>query len=98
MSPARSASARLWTDPLYERVPAPPMVLALLGATALLLLLTLLADVTGGLDELDERGLSWWQHRDGRLGVLVALMAITLLAQGVVEITRILLREPPSDA
>lgn len=80
MSHAEPVSQRLWSDWFFERVPLPPALFGALIAAALIGLLALLAVATGTFDRLAERHLAWWQSRDGRLAVLVALLAGTLPA------------------
>src|SRR5262245_3289314 len=80
MSHAEPVSRRLWSDWFFERMPLPPALFGALLASALIALLALLADFTGAFDRLASRGLAWWQSRDGRISVLVALLAGTLPA------------------
>src|SRR6185503_12023311 len=75
MSHAEPVSERLWSDWLFERVPLPPALFGALLSAALLGLLALLAVATGWLDRLAAEGLAWWQDRDGRVSVLVSLLA-----------------------
>ena len=78
MSHAEPVSRRLWSDWLFERVPLPPALFGALLAAALLGLLALLAVATGALDRLAAEGIAWWQDRDGRGRVLLALLAGTI--------------------
>src|SRR5262245_33525303 len=80
MSHAEPVSQRLWSDWFFERVPLPPALFGALLAAVLLGLLALLAVATGAFDRLAARDLTWWQSRDGRIAVVVALMAGTLPA------------------
>jgi hypothetical protein len=70
----------LWSDWFFERVPLPPALFGALLACALLGLLALIAVATGALDRLAAQGLAWWQDRDGRVSVLVSLLAGTIPA------------------
>jgi len=78
MSHAEPARAGLWTDPIFAAIRLPPFAVGALLAGLLLAALIALAAATGGLAELEARGLGWWEHRDGRLGVLLALLGATL--------------------
>ena len=80
MSHAEPFSRRLWSDWFFERVPLPPALLGALLAAGLVGLLALLALATGAFDRLLERNLAWWQSRDGRIAVILALLAGTLPA------------------
>ena len=80
MSHAEPVSERLWSDWLFERVPLPPALFGALLASTLLGLLALLAVATGAFDRLAVRGLAWWQSRDGRIAVLLTLLAGTIPA------------------
>jgi len=80
MSHAEIVSRRLWSDWFFERVPLPPALFGALFAAGLIGLLAALAVVTGAFDRLAVRNLTWWQSRDGRISVLVALLAGTLPA------------------
>ena len=78
MSHAEIVSRRLWSDWFFERVSLPPALFGALLATGLVALLAALAVVTGAFDRLAVRNLAWWQSRDGRIAVLVSLLAGTL--------------------
>jgi hypothetical protein len=80
MSHAEPVPGRLWSDWFFERVPLPPALFGALLAAALLGLLALVASTTGALDRLAAQGLEWWQDRDGRVSVLVSLLAGTVPA------------------
>jgi hypothetical protein len=80
MSHAEPVSRRLWSDWFFERVPLPPALFGALFAAALLAVLALLALATGAFDRLAAEGLAWWQDRDGRVSVLVSLLAGTIPA------------------
>src|SRR5258705_1116868 len=80
MSHAEIVSRRLWSDWFFERVPLPPALFGALLAAGLIGLLAALAVVTGAFDRLAVRNLTWWQSRDGRIAVLVALLAGTIPA------------------
>jgi len=75
MSHAEIVSRRLWSDWFFERVPLPPALFGVLLSIALLGLLVLLAFATNAFDRLAAEGLAWWQDRDGRVSVLVSLLA-----------------------
>jgi len=75
MSHAEPVTRRLWSDWFFERVPLSPALLGALLAGALVGLLVLLATATGNADQLAKHGRPWWQDRDGRLAVLLALVA-----------------------
>jgi hypothetical protein len=75
MSHAEIVSRRLWSDWFFERMPLPPALFGALLSAALLGLLALLALATGAFDRLAAEGLAWWQDRDGRVSVLVSLLA-----------------------
>jgi hypothetical protein len=75
MSHAEPVSERLWSDWFFERVPLPPALFGALVAAGLLGLLALLAVATGSFEHLAAEGLAWWQDRDGRVSVLVSLLA-----------------------
>src|SRR5688572_3050409 len=75
MSHAEIVSRRLWSDWFFEHVPLPPALFGALLSAALLGLLALLALALGAFDRLAEEGLAWWQDRDGRVSVLVSLLA-----------------------
>jgi hypothetical protein len=75
MSHAEPVTRRLWSDWFFERVPLPPALFGTLLAAALLALLALLAAATGAFDRLAAEGLAWWQDRDGRVSVLLSLLA-----------------------
>jgi hypothetical protein len=75
MSHAEIVSRRLWSDWFFERMPLPPALFGALLSSALLGLLVLLAFTTGAFDRLAAQGLAWWQDRDGRVSVLVSLLA-----------------------
>src|SRR5262245_47008818 len=80
MSHAQPVSRRLWSDWFFERVPLPPALFGALVAAGLIGLLALLAVATGAFERLAVRNLAWWQSRDGRIAVLVSLLAGTLPA------------------
>lgn len=67
-------SRRLWTDWLYERVGMPTPFLGIGIAGLLLLTLFLIGSLGGGFERLEVEGLAWWESRDGRVGVLIALL------------------------
>ena len=76
MSHAEIVSRRLWSDWFFERVPLPPALLGALLSAALLLVLVLLATAVGAFDRFAAEGIAWWQDRDGRVSVLVSLLAM----------------------
>lgn len=78
MSQEQTAPRRLWSDPVYERLPLSPMVAGAIASGLLLGVLAVLAVATGELAALAEQERSWWQTRDARLAVLLALLAATL--------------------
>jgi hypothetical protein len=80
MSHAEPVSRRLWSDGFFARVPLPPALFGVLVAAGLVGLLAVLAVATGAFDRLAVRHLAWWQSRDGRIAVLVALLAGTVPA------------------
>jgi len=75
MSHAESVSRRLWSDWFFERVPLPPALFGALLSAALIGVLALLAGATGAFDRLAAQGIAWWQDRDGRVSVLLSLLA-----------------------
>src|SRR5262245_25692419 len=75
MSHAEPVSERLWSDWFFERVPLSPAWFGVLLSAVLLGLLVLLAFATGAFDSLAAQGRTWWQDRDGRVSVLVSLLA-----------------------
>jgi hypothetical protein len=80
MSHAEIVSRRLWSDWFFERVPLPPALFGALLSAALIVLLVLLAFATGAFERFAERGIAWWQDRDGRVSVLLTLLAGTFPA------------------
>ncbi|MEM7413617.1 MAG: hypothetical protein AAF430_25515 [Myxococcota bacterium] len=72
-----AVAGRLWSDGFYGRIPLPPLAVGALCAALLVGILTLAAEWSGAFEVLASRGLSWWQHRDGRIAVLLALLAVT---------------------
>ena len=72
---AEIVSRRLWSDWIFERVPLPPALLGALLSAVLIGLLVLLAAALGAFDRLAAEGIAWWQDRDGRVSVLVSLLA-----------------------
>jgi hypothetical protein len=75
VSQVEPASRRLWSDPVFERLPLPGPLPGLLLIGALLGVLAVLASATGALAHLEEQHLAWWQSRDGRLAILLVLLA-----------------------
>src|SRR6185503_13744161 len=75
MSHAEIVSRRLWSDWFFERVPLPPALFGALLSSALIALLVVLAFATGAFDRLAAENLAWWQDRDGRVSVLMCLLA-----------------------
>ena len=73
-----AVAGRLWSDGFFDRIPLPPLVVGALFVTFLVGLMTLIAEWSGSFDELAARGLSWWEHRDGRIAVLIAILAATM--------------------
>ncbi len=69
-----------WNDRAFGSIPLPPMTVA--AGLALTLLCLFLATVfaTGDLVRVMEQETQWWQDRDGRLAVLLALLAAYLPA------------------
>ena len=75
MSHAEIVSRRLWSDWFFERVPLPPALFGALLSALLIGLLALLAAATGAFESFAAQGIAWWQDRDGRVSVLVSLLA-----------------------
>ena len=80
MSHAEPISRRLWSDWFFERVPLPPALLGALIAVVMLALLAWIGVASGELDRLAHKGVAWWQHRDGRIPLLLAIVAGVLPA------------------
>ena len=75
MSDAEPVSRRLWTDGFYRRLGWPTPIPGMVLAGSLLLSLVALGSLAGGFARLEAEGLAWWESRDGRIGVLLALLA-----------------------
>ena len=80
MSDAELSPGAVWHDRLFERIPLPPFGVGAAIALGLLAVFGGLGLLTGELARLGPPGAGWWQHRDLRLGILLALLAGTLPA------------------
>jgi hypothetical protein len=80
MSGERSESLPTWNDRLFAAVPLPPIGVASGIAAAFILLFFLTVLATGDWAIFVQRDTPWWQDRDGRLAILLALLAAYLPA------------------
>ncbi len=71
-------SARPWTDRAFEAIPLAPIWVSAVLALALVGLFVLTVYATGEFAEFMKRDIRWWEERDGRLGVLIALLTAYL--------------------
>jgi hypothetical protein len=78
MTAAPSPSRRTLNERLFDALPFAPAWLAAGGALLLLGLFLAMMSFSGDLGRFVETGTPWWRDRDGRLGVLLALLAAYL--------------------
>ncbi len=71
-------SARPWTDRAFEAIPIAPIWVSTVLALALIGLFALTIYATGEFADFMEQDIRWWQQRDGRLAILVALLTAYL--------------------
>ena len=71
-------SARPWTDRAFEAIPLAPIWVSAVLALALIGLFVLTVSVTGDFAEFMKRDTHWWEERDPRLAILIALLTAYL--------------------
>ena len=71
-------SARPWTDRAFEAIPLAPIWVSAVLALALIGLFVLIVSVTGDFAEFMKRDTRWWEERDPRLAILIALLTAYL--------------------
>ncbi len=77
MTPTAASS---WNDRIFGSIPLPPMLIAAGLALTILSLFIATTFAAGDLSRFMEQDTRWWQDRDVRLAVLLALMAAYLPA------------------
>ena len=75
---AERGSARPWTDRAFDAIPLAPIWVSSVLALALIGLFVLTLYVTGELAKFMQLDVRWWELRDGRMGVLTALLTAYL--------------------
>ncbi len=75
---AERGSARPWTDRAFEAIPLAPIWVSAVLAVALIGLFVLTVYATGEFAEFMKRDIRWWEDRDSRLGILIALLTAYL--------------------
>lgn len=71
---AAPSDARTWNDRAFDAIPLAPVWVSAALALALVGLFLVLVSVTGALAVFIEQDVRWWEHRDARMGVLIALL------------------------
>ena len=71
-------SARPWTERAFDAIPLAPIWVSTVLALALIGLFALTVYATGEFAEFMKQDIRWWEQRDGRLAILVALLAAYL--------------------